>query len=440
MSQRATARFGARPTALAVVFILAVGGGAWLVTRPDGSSVEIDTGIDAILVDASLIDAPPDSAVDAPPDSPIDAAIDAAVFPDDWTMETIYGPESEVGINGADGVDVATIDGKLSLLTPWEQSAKVTVSTKAGAGVSTWSTIELGTVAAVEDAKWCDVDNDGNLDILAAGQGRRIRVWFGPAPYTLNFDIAAATNVTSWIQLACDQTNNRFWAGGRNIPAVIGYLAFPLNPRDANAWTWTPVGSIGWTMSIVLHDMDNDGDLDTVVSDRLFDSSNPNNLGARWLENPSWTNHTIHKFQNEAEPKFLHVVSRTLVYDLGSNANKNLSWSETHNGTSWLKAAITQPSGVGRVHDVEPCDLDGDTVNDLVFTYSNAEGALIGVGALMGPTFAVSSFVDIDKGVGEKYDDVRCFDGDGDGDVDIFTSEQNAGLGKVKFVNPRLHP
>jgi hypothetical protein len=204
MTEPVKARFGSRPALLVVLVAAAVGGVT--ATRVDLSTVFFP----GIYLDAGVMDSP---VVDSPVDVAADAAADAVdpdgptwVWPTDWYMVTIHGPSSAVGLAGADGVDVAMIDGQMSIVSPWEQSSKVTVSTRTGPGshgLGEWSTISLQTVVNVEDAKWCDVDGDGHLDVIAGGQGKRIRVWFGPHPFSTALDIGAATNVQLWMQLAC---------------------------------------------------------------------------------------------------------------------------------------------------------------------------------------------------------------------------------------------
>jgi hypothetical protein len=165
---------------LAVSIALVTGG--YLATRGDGTTVFFPF------------------IADAAPDAPVDAAPDAA--PGHWQMITIYGPEASVGLDGADGVDVATIDGKLSVTSSWEQSSTVTVSTRTGVDINaTWSTRKLVTVTSVEDSRFGDIDGDGSTDVVAGGQGKRVRVWFGPDPFGTNLDVAAATNMQLWMQL-----------------------------------------------------------------------------------------------------------------------------------------------------------------------------------------------------------------------------------------------
>ncbi len=435
------ARLGDRPTLIAVTVALVTVGAYYThrATRGDTTTKDFVTDarlpVDAPPPDSPPVDSPPDTPPDTPPDSPPSST---------WAMVTIHGPEASIGLDGADGVDVTTIGGNRCITTPWEQSNRVTVSCKVS---GTWTSQTLsGSVSAVEDAKFCDINSDGVMDVVAAGQSGRMSWWqgavVGSAAPTFGAAIpinAAYSAAVAWIQLAC--TTGRVWAGGRNVPASVGYLDIPATPTDSAAWTYVDVGRVGWTMSLVPIDMDGDSDLDLVISDRISDSGNPGKVGARWLENTGttpWTNHEIHKTASgEGAAKFLHVSSATKIYDTYSSSGPiNTTAVRNWNGSAWVSTAITQPAGVGQVHDVEPCDLDGDAVDDLVFTYSTATGSLLGVSSLTGAAF--TTLVDIDGAVGEKYDNVLCFDMDGDGDLDILTSEQNTGLGLIYFANPRL--
>ena len=459
--------------------------------------------------------------------------------PAPWTTLTIYGPESVVGLNGADGVDVATIGGDLTVISPWEQSNKVTVSTRTG---SSWSTQVLSATTGFlpEDAKLCDLDGDGALDVVTGGQGQRIRVWFGPAPFATTIELAAATNVQQWFSFACTPTG--LWAGGRGtkvktftanalddtltktahafvttdwvklscvapactaLPeplvanvfyfvirtgpdtyklastkdnafagaaidlttngtgtqtairfASVGFLRHSGSPRVSSNWTWSPVQAVSLLISAISKDVDQDGDLDLVISDRF---AHAGIKGASWLEKPAvggldtWIHRQIYASANEGEVKFLGLVgSDTVLIPIGGAYNSppipNLLYKSVtaDNWQTWTTTAITPyPSGTGFAQAVVTCDLTGDGIDETVLTHAGAFGELLGVVAIDGSTGAT---IDIDRATGEKYDDVLCLDLDGDGDNDVLTSEQNGntavtpdtGNGVVGFINPRL--
>ena len=419
-----------RPTLAAATFAIVTISGVtgWLVTREGDSGSEfVPMPIDAAP------DAPPDAFV---PDSPIDAPPVT-----EWTMITIYGPEATVGLNGADGVDTATIGGKLTVVSPWEQSGTVTVSTRTGSTIAaTWASVTLATVTNVEDAKFCDVDQDGAMDVMAGGQGKRIRIWFGPT-WSTTIEIDAATNVQQWMQLSCSA--GKVWAGGRGgtvPPATFGYFT-SATPRTASSWTYTSIAASDWLMSLIARDVDRDGDVDAVVTDRTHKQLAK---GLYWYEARPGASFVAHEITDvdlnaEGETKFAEIVgSNTVITGFSSTTRSNTLYKNVtaDNWATWTQTQIAPyPSNTGMYHAVATCDITGDGTADYVLTHSSSTGSMDGVVYVDGVTFASTS---IDLAAGEKYDNVLCLDMDDDGDLDVLTSEQNVGLGVVWFRNPRV--
>lgn len=392
-------------------------------------------------------DAPPvdDAAPDAPPDAPLPAF--DMVTP--WTRHAIYA-----GLSGADGVNLATIGGRLSVVTPWEQSAKTTVSTlDAGA----WSTVQLpGTVSAPEDAVFADVDGDGAMDVITVGDAsKRIYIHFGPNWTLVNLD--AATNVQNWLQVAFADMNGDgikdIIAGGRvGAGAAVGYFT-STTPRVASSWTWHPVGAVGVLWSVVPRDVDADGDMDLVISDGGAIGTDTSLMGSRWLEHAgaTWINHPIHNYKGaEQTARFLDVGANRVVD--GSSRDTGTSFLAVRTTTDWLtwtSESVPWPASAGHYNAVRVADIDGDDIDDLVVSmhhadsdYSTSPQDLSGVLWLRGPTWERGEVSGID---GVKYDNLELFDVDGDGDLDIITSEQGiAGitpaadkLGILWYENPR---
>lgn len=327
---------------------------------------------------------------------------------------------------GADGVYRCD----LGVVTAWEESSIVTLHAMDDSLITSYAH------PAAEDALCVDLDEDGHLDLVSAGEDKRIRVRWGP-DWTLT-TIDAATNVQLWMTLAVH--DGCLVAGGRrpSAPAAVIARLCSETPRIASSWTLTPLGPTGWTMSIVPVDVDRDGDSDLVVSDRTWfytpDGSHDFSLiGSRWLEAPTWESHTIHRHVNEGEPKMLYAAPG-LAFDTASNANQsNSALRFSVDGRTWGSVTIPQPVGVGHVHAVAPGDIDRDGELDLVFTYSAAAGDLSGVVWLRGPTWTRGEISGPD---GDKFDNLVLHDMDGDGDLDVLTTCEQLGL--IWYENPTV--
>jgi hypothetical protein len=381
---------------------------------------------------------------DAPP---VDAAPLDLVTP--WTRHTIYN-----GLSGADGVNLATIDGKLAITSPWEQSAKTTVSTLDG---GTWSTVSF-TISAPEDAVFADVDNDGHLDVISAGDAsKRVYVTFGPS-WTPTIEIAAATNVQNWTQVAFADINGDgtkdIVAGGRvGAGAAVGYFT-SATPRTAGSYTWHSIGPSGVVWSLVPRDVDGDGDMDIIVSDGAAIGLDNSLMGSRWLEQLSsgaWANHTIYNYKGADQlARFLHAEAGRVID--GSSRDTGISLLNIRTTSDWIAWSATSvpwPDDAGHYLAVRPSDIDGDGIEDLVVSMHHADTDyttdpedLSGVLWLRGPTWERGEISGV---AGVKFDNLELYDVDGDGDLDVVTTEQGiagitpAGqkLGLVWYENPR---
>lgn len=185
-------RKGVKPALIGVMALAGVG--YWIVTTPNARSIIVPF-VDAIAIDAPVVDAATDSAIDAPE-------------PTEWVCSgTLAANGVNVGagtpaLKGADGIDITDIGANRFLLTPWEGVGKVTVLKRAGTTSGAYTKLEFGTVGNVEDSKWGFIDGDAHEDFAASGQGKRIKPWFGPEPWTDTSEIDAATNLQMWMQLA----------------------------------------------------------------------------------------------------------------------------------------------------------------------------------------------------------------------------------------------
>lgn len=443
------ARFGIRPALVAATLALAVSGGisGWLYTRGDASSaffagIQPDTAVD------SPIDTPPDSPpVDTPPpDGPPMSA--------EWVRHAILSDATGANLDGADGIVSADLngDGNRDYVVSWEQSARTTVSMHPGcAGASgTWSSVQLPTATSgVEGAVFGDVDGDGRIDVVSAGSSSfRVYVHYAPASNAnlltaaqwTGMTLTAASNTQRFLNAVVADVDGdsaaEIIAGGYSTGASIDIYR-SATPRTAGSWTRQNIGVVGALYSIEARDMDGDGDLDIVVSDR----DHPNTLkGARWLENPdsvgaAWTNHTIYLVGNI---RWLDVSAdgKTIATGTGSSTTNTVSiltCGETNPGScnavggsapAWTKTDITTPTNTGWFNGVRLGDIDEDSDMDavVVFTHGyedlestvwmrNDGGGTWTQGVVSGPE-------------GVKIDNFELLDVDCDTDLDIVLTDE----------------
>ena len=289
-------------TTLAVGFVAGLGTLTVIGNRVGGGGGTIDAGI-----------------VAGPPDATAPVGGGVIDLNTAWQLHTIA--PGGVQLDGSDGVDLADIDadGDLDVTSGYEQGQKVSVSLHpAGAAVeSTWPTVIIPAtqnVTGPEDSIFFDIDRDGWKDVLIGAEGgTRIWIMYSPTSVGSLLTASAWTRVeitasvgTRWMRLAiADIYENGIFdvvAGGKEGGATDASVSYftSSTPRTAGSWTEHVIEPSGWVMSMYVRDVDTDGDLDIVYSDREqidipgLDSSRQ---GIRWLESngasptPSFTAH-----------------------------------------------------------------------------------------------------------------------------------------------------
>ena len=235
--------------------------------------------------------------------------------------------------------------------------------------------------------------------------------------------------------------------GSKNPNAAIGWLESPEDPRDVAAWRYHQIRPAGWIMSLVARDIDRDGDLDVVASDRKG-----SRRGVFWLQNPgtdanrnaaAWKEHSIGG--QKAEPMFLDVVDQNATGKRQSLAvvfsSRQPAFAETIPLNDPLRTTML-PAGekslrIGTPKSVRMADLNLDGRLDLVMSCENAVDEKSGVvwfdGA--GKPFPASRR-EISGPEGVKFDLIELIDLDNDGDLDVVTCEERANLGVIWYENP----
>lgn len=375
----------------------------------------------------------------------------------------------EAGLNGADGARLADVngDGRLDLVVGWEQSAVVAVYLHPGYDQARqpWPKIHFKGLNSVEDAVFVDLDGDGNADVVSSCEGKTRSIFAHWAP-AARADYAradrwkvvpftAAHQNQQWMFCLPMQVDRQHGidlvVGSKGKDASLSWLQAPADPRVMADWKLHRMTDAGWIMSIVARDMDGDGDLDLLISDRYGKQQ-----AVRWLQNPGpgpeqarpWASHTVGSAGTEV--RFLDVgdIDGDGLEDIVVARPKDLLAMRRIDklGLKWEEKVIPLPADVGGGKAVTLGDIDGDGVTDLVLTCEHAGGGKSGVvwlsckaGLWKGPWIRH----EISGTEGIKYDLAPLYDVDGDGDLDVVTTEENnnsaggkGGLGVIWYENP----
>lgn len=380
-----------------------------------------------------------------------------------WKRHVIDGTGT-----GADGARVAdaNADGLVDVVTPWEEDGTIRLYLHPGPTRvhEPWPAVTVGSVGSPEDAVWCDLDGDGAMDIVSSAEGQTRSVFVHWAPK----DPKQILNAQAWTTAAFPALAGKArWmyalplprpesaaadliVGAKEAGAAIGLLRAPAHPRRVDHWRWVPWRTVGWTMSILPFDMDGDGQVDIVCSDRrgpergVFFFRNP---GGGTMEKP-WPAFPV--MRAGAEYMFLDVTqtdraSSPTVWcatlDDGIHV-ASLDPTVAHDSdrnAAWRVSKIPAHPGGGTPKSARARDLDGDGKLELVYSCENAFGPLRGIlGVRLGDDVVArpASYFDISGPAGIKFDRLELVDLDGDGDPDLLTTEERDRLGVVWYENP----
>jgi len=366
-----------------------------------------------------------------------------------WVRHTIDNTA-----RGADGIRFADVNGDAlpDGVTGWEEAGIVRVYLHPGAERvrDPWPALTVGKTPSVEDAVLVDLDQDGNCDVVSCCEGRERSVFVHWAPTRTEYLAPPAWRMEAFPGLRgkqqfmfcqpaqIDLANGLdLILGGKGPGAELGWLQSPDNPKDVAAWRWHSLRPVGWIMSIITTDMDGDGDLDILFSDR----KGPRR-GCYWLEQPqdpikaSWPERVIGC--QDVEPMFLCLANldgTKCVVCVTAENGITIIRAEDSKCLTWRSERIPMPEQAGTGKAVAICDIDMDGVQDLAISCEHADGKS-GVFWLSRKGQEQWVFHDVSGPEGIKFDLVQPVDLDGDGDLDLVTTEEQAGLGVVWYENP----
>jgi hypothetical protein len=374
-----------------------------------------------------------------------------------WVMHTIDNTSQ-----GADGVRLADVNGDslIDIATGWEEGSVVRVYINPGYDkVKTpWQFVTVGHVESPEDAVFVDLNTDGNMDVISSCEGNNRTLYIHWAPENkndyLNSNfwktelIPLSSNRESW--MFClpmnidDDEGIELVVGSKGENAHIGWLKPFDNPKELNRWNYFSIYDAGWIMSIREHDMNNDGVMDIVFSDRKG-----KNRGVKWLEhlgiedieNKSWNEHAIGGIDQEV--MFMDMA------DIDQDSKLDVAVALYNKQILLMKCVETEPypfyeeylidipesSGIGKAVKIADINLDGKM--DIAFTTEKAEQhGVMWMSYDKSPTERQWTAYPIAGDEGIKFDRIEMIDLDNDGDLDLLTCEERGKLGVIWYENP----
>ena len=376
---------------------------------------------------------------------------------DFWKLHTIDDTS-----RGADGARLADVnaDGHLDIATGWEEGGVIRAYLNPGPKLAgkPWPKVTVGKVKSPEDAVFADLDGDGAIDVVSSCEGRTKTMFFHWAPKARQSyldeaawkteAVPATKNAQSWMFALPMDVDGRngidLIVSSKGGGASIGWLESPKNPRDVAAWKYHRLRDAGWIMSLEKFDMDGDGDLDIIASDRKGASR-----GVFWLGNPgaaanrkgeAWKDYAIGAKGREV--MFLDLGTRKGNLEEILVATKpNDFWriSRGEGFTPWVETVHSLPANrVGTAKSVRRGDVDLDGIPDFVFSCEQASGAKTGLVWLKGRTSGdpMWTLKQLAGPKGVKYDLLQLADLDADGDLDVICCEERANLGVFWYENP----
>ena len=361
---------------------------------------------------------------------------------------------------GADGVKFGDLngDGRLDIVTGWEEGGEVRVYLNPVPGQTRqpWPRVTVGKVASPEDAIVADLDGDGRLEVVSCTEGKTRTVFWhrfrGATQDLLKVErwstvaFPATSNSQQWMQAVAMDLDGQYgldlMLASKGEDATVGWLQAPALPDELSAWTFHPLRKAGWIMSLTPNDMDGDGDLDVVFSDRRGTRT-----GVFWLENPGtnanrdhlpWREHAIGGLGREAMFADIADLNRDGRMDVAFTVKpRDIVVCLRQRDGSWSEQVLAlDGANIGNAKAVKIADVNRDGWPDLLFTCEGATREREGIGWLERREDGPWLQRPLGGPAGVKFDLMQVLDLDDDGDLDVITCEESDGLGVIWYENP----
>ncbi|MDP2676362.1 MAG: VCBS repeat-containing protein [bacterium] len=389
-----------------------------------------------------------------------------AIKPGEQWPYTYIEDSASSKVKGADGISLRVGgDGTMYTATSWQDSGgtiRLCMLTPGKRVYDNWSCVTVGKNSSAEFALLAQILGNGTFGVISGGKGgikmhviQKKEDYLNPSlwkTYTISVSVAKDMvqewNDTVWFDVDKDGHPDIIAGGDKGI---FGWFKSPKNPLNVNAWVFYPMvnkNNMRWEMGIHRRDMDGDGDIDFVVSDR----GSHTYAGVSWFENPGvggkqrgyWQRHDILR-RKEVRMISLRDVNRDGKQDIlvaaTSPAEAIILLRQDNKGNSWKAVKIPVGKYGGYPKDVDAVDLDKDGRIDIVVTTVDLQDKGKGIYYLSqkDPDIYTSEweFHQINP-IGAKGDNITLRDFDSDGDLDLATSIEIPNLGNLIFWNPKI--